>query len=97
MSNRIEKLKWVLLLQHRHHVELSHRVKAQNLRKLLEAGSLLSTNLFAALGTRVHVVPLQRILDRNLVQRFVQIAHIRHLTPNRVELLQRSTHVATVL
>ena len=68
-------------------VGLPHRVEADDVGQGLEASPLFGADFLPAFVAGVHVVPVQRVLHRHFVQRFVQILHVRHLTTNRVELL----------
>lgn len=43
------------------------------------------SNFFTALRTSVHVVAFEGILNGDFVQRFVQISHVRHLTPHSIK------------
>lgn len=56
-----------------------------------------SADFLATLGACVHIVTLQRVLDSDLVQGLVYVAHISHLAPHRVELLQCPAHMPTIL
>ena len=63
-----------------------HRVEADDARQVFEAGAFFCAYFLATLIAGVHVVAVQRVLDRHFVQGLVQVLHVCHLTTNRVKL-----------